>query len=58
MIDFIYIWDLVNDLFDKYEVTEVADALDNDAFVEELEVLELSFGELLKHEQSQIAAEE
>ena len=42
-IDFIYIWELVNELFDKYEITEVVQALDNDELLLELDELQQRF---------------
>jgi len=47
-LDFIYIWELVNELFDKYEITSVEEAINNDTLLEELETLQLAFIEMFK----------
>ena len=52
MVDFLYIWELVNELFSKYEVTNLDEALDNDKLRVELETLEEDFWEMLNAEEN------
>lgn len=46
-IDFIYVWEIVNELFDKYEINSVDEAINNTELLEELEATERAFLEML-----------
>lgn len=47
MIDFINIWELINDLLDKHEITNFDDALDNDAFLDDINTLENAYSKMV-----------
>ena len=47
MFDFINVWELINDLLDKYEINEFDDALNNPDFLDDLNSLEEAYRKMV-----------
>lgn len=47
MFDFMNIWEIVNDLLDRYEIDDIGVALETPAFLEELEIAENKYQQML-----------